>query len=132
METKHTPGPWEHWIGGATWGITGPSGAASSCAEKAVRDSLILNDCTVIYIASKNNVAPALAFGDTKEEAEANAKLIAAAPDLLEALQILASIPIEDFGKESKPDYPLMAWNGTYLKVSDVLKARAAIKKATE
>ena len=52
--------------------------------------------------------------------------------DLLEALQVLADIPIKSFGKETKPDYPLMGWNDKYLYVRDVLAARAAIKKATE
>lgn len=49
---------------------------------------------------------------------------------LLEALKVLASIPVEDFGKEDKPNHPLMAWNGFYLHVSDVIKARAAIAQS--
>lgn len=56
--------------------------------------------------------------GKHKEEHEANAKLIAAAPDLLEALQDLVS----DY--EFAGDYRNMG--------ALVSKAKAAIKKATE
>jgi len=60
----------------------------------------------------------------------ADARLIAAAPDLLAALRVVAGIPIENFGKGDRPADILMAWDGHELKVSDVLAARAAIAKA--
>ena len=50
---------------------------------------------------------------------------------LLEVAKILAGIPVEDFGKENKPKYPLQAWNGYEIRVEHVLAARAAIAKAT-
>ncbi len=61
----------------------------------------------------------------------ANARLIAAAPELLEALRPFANIPVEAFDKQDKPDYPLMAWNAHKVMVADVLAARTAIAKAT-
>ncbi len=59
MEAKHTPGPWEPEAGVAR-------GA---------------------WIQGSNGNWAALACGETDEEARANARLIAAAPDLYEALQ---------------------------------------------
>lgn len=55
---KHTKGPWDFFSGMGGW-----------------------------YINSKEGKTVADAYGENKEEAKANAKLIAAAPDLLEALQ---------------------------------------------
>lgn len=49
-----------------------------------------------------------------------------------EALRPLANIPIEDFGKERSPDYPLMAWSEHTLYVRDVLAARAALSPAAQ
>ena len=62
METKHTPGPWnqlEHW------------------ASITTNDGYAICDMALTYSSLSN------------EELEANARLIAAAPDLLEALQFL-------------------------------------------
>ncbi len=55
-----------------------------------------------------------------------------AAPDLYEALEILAKIPIEDFGIDSKvPDErPLTGWNNVTLTIGHIRKARAALAKA--
>ena len=50
---------------------------------------------------------------------------------LREALVVLADIPVEQFGKENSPLYPLMGWNEHILLVDHVLKARSALK-ATE
>jgi hypothetical protein len=40
-------------------------------------------------------------------------------------LRVIADIPIQDFGKEGKPDQPLMGWNSHMLHVRDVIAARA-------
>jgi hypothetical protein len=63
MTSKHTPGPWEQCdeFGPITHG---------TCA-KAVNDNFLVASCTGYY---------------GREQAQANARLIAAAPDLLEAL----------------------------------------------
>lgn len=43
------------------------------------------------------------------------------------ALEPLASLPVEDFGKQDKPDLPLVGWNDHVIFVRDVLEARAAL-----
>jgi hypothetical protein len=91
MNTQHTPGPWKTW----------PS---------------IHNGQTYIVkgdYTSKDNGC--IAHADT----EANARLIAAAPDLLEALEFIA--------KQS------MSMYGSYAYMIEKLQdtARAAIAKAT-
>ncbi len=58
--------------------------------------------------------------GKFQEEQQANARLIAAAPDLLEAIEPLLSIYLEIYGKE--PDGELFV---------EVQNARKAIAKAT-
>jgi hypothetical protein len=67
-------------------------------------------------ISSKTQKAPAIAFGDTNDEALSNALLIAAAPDLLQVLQEFARV----YGVND-----VQMWMG----VRD--RALAAIAKAT-
>lgn len=55
-------------------------------------------------------------------------RLEAQKKQLREALRVVALVPIEEFGKETKPDYQLMGWNDHRLHVRDVLAARAALK----
>ena len=112
---SHTPGKWEPWIDGKGFGITGPAAAAAGCAERAVINSQYVSDVPLFIISSSNQTAPAIAFGNTKEEAEANARLIAAAPELLDAL--MSAMQTAEF--EHHPERP---WHH---------KARAAIAKAT-
>jgi hypothetical protein len=45
----------------------------------------------ISVIAGPNYKSPALAFGDTQEEANANAVLIAAGPEMIELLEKLTS-----------------------------------------
>jgi hypothetical protein len=59
---------------------------------------------------------------------KANAKLIAAAPDLLEALQWLMDYPEKDLQQWASDSQPVVM---TFTAVH-IAKARAAIKKATE
>lgn len=91
--TKHTPGPW----------INTKEQGKLFGSFNAVNDEA-------------NKVTIAIVYGSNIEEAEANAKLIAASPDLLEALDELLNC-----------DYT----SGTHLYTAQ-LKAKAAIKKAIE
>lgn len=63
----------------------------------------------------------------------ANARLIAAAPELLEALGTLAAFPLESFNYANDPDSKeIFGANGEWtLTVGVIRKARAAIAKAT-
>lgn len=92
---KHTPGPWRFNAHGA---IFGPGGEPiQTCGEYAIR------------------------FGEGTEEAFANARLIAAAPDLLKACK-MAFKDLEPFEWTDLPD--------GYAVLATVRKLRAAIKKA--
>ncbi|MEE9594268.1 MAG: hypothetical protein V3V92_02605 [Candidatus Hydrothermarchaeales archaeon] len=81
MKPKHTPGPWH--ISGLAWEYG--------------------NDLT-IYAETETyknpwNIGRAYGPGNLvrqSEETRANARLIAAAPDLLEAIQLLLTSPAED------------------------------------
>lgn len=66
---NHTPGPWK-----AVEANTDYSGTFNR-----------------ILSISDAEIAPARAYGDTEEQRHANARLIAAAPDLLAALESAAS-----------------------------------------
>ena len=90
---KHTPGPWGHWIDAGKYVVTGPSAAHAMVAEKAIRNSDHLGAGwrDSFHVLSHIGRVPALALGDSEEEAKANARLIAAAPDLLQALQLVAA-----------------------------------------
>jgi hypothetical protein len=90
---KHSQGPWEAWIGGKSrLSVTGPAAAAVMCCRFALRDDPVSKGEPWVEVAATDQTAPALVFGDTQEQCEANARLIAAAPDLLEALQRLAKL----------------------------------------
>lgn len=86
--SKHTPGPWGTWIDDIKYGVTGPSAAHAMIAENAIKKS-DLNGAwkDSFHVVSSVGRVSCLALGDTEVEARANARLIAAAPDLLEALQ---------------------------------------------
>lgn len=82
METKHTPGPWlvKHSESKDAFNVVGTQ---LGCNYKIARCAyLTINDCPLV---SKQN----------KKEANANAKLIAAAPDLLKFVMSMA----ERYGK---------------------------------
>lgn len=110
MSTKHTPGPWslqgDITLVGDPYSKTGQH--ALYCAEIRHPDS---GGC-VCTIQSADHVDT----GITRETAEANARLIAAAPDLLDALQAMLTHMGMDEDDWNKPTFN---------------KARAAISKAT-
>lgn len=66
--SKHTPGPW----------VAEPGGGKGS------------------WVKGSTGEWAALACGDTSESAEANARLIAAAPDMLKALRPFAEVDYEE------------------------------------
>lgn len=106
MEAKHTPGPWRVEADkvevGAEVGFR-PFGACGCC------DSPWMN-------------------ADDPAVAKADARLIAAAPDLLEALQaVLRSFPTDG-------DMRAAGWEQTEIDLAcrDYEAARAAIAKATQ
>ncbi len=82
MTTNHTPGPWKKARNSSFWEVVTP-----------FQDQLIDE-------ADEFSPSVAYAWGSTEEEAEANASLIAAAPDLLEALQLAEHVI-------SKAGYPV-------------------------
>ena len=101
--SKHTPGPWTYDQGQyADWG----------CVKDA--SGFLVAKSVVPYGTDQNACRR-----ERIDPCEANARLIAAAPDLLEALETLESMPdersIHDISNEE-----LAAWE----------KARAAIAKA--
>lgn len=63
--------------------------------------------------------------GDYEKEYYANAKLIAAAPDLLEALIPFASFPDEDFIEKESEEFFTMA-----VQIKHIIAAKKAIQKA--
>ena len=89
MTVKHTPGPWKI-------GTPPPNGEQTIGTQSGLM------------------VAVAVTAVNFKQQTIANARLIAAAPDLLDALQSI----IEDIDSDFGTDY-------------DYNKARAAIAKAT-
>lgn len=109
----HTAGPWQVYMGD----YDGQRAAVIAHTE----DMLVVARCPPFEAAN--------------ETVEANARLIAAAPDLLEALKPFADIDGE--GSEDFPDdtpVTVMFGRTTHhaLKLADLRKARAIIARATE
>lgn len=108
--TKHTPGPWkaktlEEWVEG--------------------KGGLVVIDAPGKWLSLAN----AHIHRDSREEGEANARLIAAAPDLLEALEAMDAL-VESL-------WDSVPWGDTFNLDIRALnevpgKARAAIAKARE
>ncbi|HGM7426221.1 hypothetical protein P3805_24035 [Pseudomonas aeruginosa] len=95
---KHTPGP---------WGIERLHGEINviSCNE---RDGAA-KDMGIVYVLARD--VGGMIHGeqfDDRSEVEANARLMAAAPDLMDALVALvdASKPHQSFGKQQEPQSP--------------------------
>ena len=101
MTSKHTPGPWSYIGDDETGGIKFAEVAAGEIGTRAHR-----------------SVAWCIGVDERRLDAatKANARLIAAAPDLLEALQEIVSQDIAELALD--PDWPRRI-------------ARAAIAKAT-
>lgn len=107
--SKHTPGPWIVWNDGH---------GNLSVRSANERDT---SDATYLEIATEvGGLRKGQNFKDRSEE-QANARLIAASPDLLEALQMVEDAyrdHLSETGEHSIPYSPLA-------------KIRSAIAKAT-
>lgn len=112
MSTQHTPGPWHAQNGGDVFTALG---ATTGDGWKAAdNDGWHIADCrpgtlTIDDIGDKCELSSG--------EVLANARLIAAAPDMYEALKPFAAIPLESIGTSETFGM-------------DVLRARAALAKA--
>jgi hypothetical protein len=73
MKAKHTPGPWHH------------------VGDGLVYTELTSNDDEAIFICDTGNSRAA----SSNEEERANAQLISAAPELLEALRALMALDVK-------------------------------------
>lgn len=110
MSTQHTPGP---WIGaGPSFGDPYPRYTTSIVTEREDDDEGIVEICE-------------LPFHHRDDENEANARIIAAAPDLLEAIKgLLESVTDAINAGDWKVD-------GACDPDIDIQRANAAIAKAT-
>ena len=100
MPTTHTPGPWHMGAG---------NGEGSVFADNG-RMRLEAGGTTLYPIASVNH-------GWNAAEDEANARAIAATPELMEACELIAALPLDNFSG---------------CAVGEAIRAaRAAIAKAT-
>ena len=107
METKHTPGPWH--IARETFG----------------EDKRIVGDCNVVRMSGPCD-AVVVSLGADMAEQNANARLIASAPDVLAALEAIRARTHGEY------DHPALV---AYGPLSDVVTdcaiiAHAAIQKA--
>ena len=114
--TQHTKGPWTAHVGQFDY--------ADNVGSRPVtfgEDDNVGRVCVVSAIAERKRSTP---YNAPDLERDANARLIAAAPDLLEALKaLLEHIEIEFEGAEDAAD--------AYGITADMDRARAAIAKAT-
>ena len=112
MKTKHTPGPW----------IAHPKEvySAYSTPEYHLAINKVNGHDIVPHVAgwrklTKYSQTDSGSYGFSHEEAEANARLIAASPELLEACQAVMS-----------------ANRGEHLPAEVIIKLAEAISKATQ
>ncbi len=112
MESKHTPGPWR------------------------VSSIGLMNDGSTPIASEYGQIARVTCFAEYRrgrghdaecDVRDANARLIAAAPELLPVVELIASIPIEPIAD----DVPVFGLNGVYITHGTIRLARAAIAKAT-
>ena len=103
MQNKHTPGPW-----------ASNRSVFSSSATTEIHIGNPSHTCAVVYIDN---------LGKHKEEQEANARLIAAAPDMLAALSAYVAA-INGLSRQQVEECP-------FAVIDCVHAARAAIAKAT-
>lgn len=122
MNNSWTPGPWEYGIATNYNGFyIAPKGTLLTLAalERPVGGCTLTIECF-----------------NFPGETEANARLIAASPDLYEALKNLTAQCVEDFGDGrggDLPDWPdeeTVCDSKTALTFGDIRRAQAALAKA--
>jgi|TARA_B110000908_G_C10264479_1_gene462344 hypothetical protein len=86
----------------------------------------IKTDFDVISINVDGHKGHIMLFGDNNEEHKANAKLIAAAPELLEALKVFVNFPKEDLEGWIDEGTPVTMT----VQSEDLYRALKAINKA--
>lgn len=122
MSTQHTPGPWKAVRNASFWEVVTPPPGQT--------------------LDQANEYSPSLAYvwGEGEEQAEANARLIAAVPDLLEALKAMeARFGCRSSRQEDQPKTygchhmadTCTQCEGLVTGWKAVQAARAAIAKAT-
>lgn len=112
--TKHTLGPW------VAVDVNSEAPYIVADQGKKWNNPVICNLYDDVTPSDSVTIGPWLQAHDN---AKANARLIAAAPDLLEALKIITDDVCDRFDMESESTNPGMKWA--------VKEARAAIAKAT-
>lgn len=105
-DTQHTPGPWRYKRGEGRY-------SGSHYIEASVYS-------TPSVISGRDQIGQCNGYDD---EVSANARLIAAAPDLLEALRVFANIGISE-NEDYRPEIRLPR--------EAIVAARAAVDKATK
>ncbi|MBY6111179.1 hypothetical protein KUV74_12325 [Halomonas sp. DP1Y21-3] len=122
-ETKFTPGPWEVINGGD---IFGPLGGDSGDGLRAeTNDGWQVAEVRQ-YPAFTDEGLVDMGKGVTK----ANAHLIAAAPELYEALEVFGRLADQLDGDDEVERTPDDEWAKFRLLAADYMKARAALAKA--
>lgn len=118
MELKHTASPWA--VRG--WRITGSTAAADYVATEAVKEAMPeVFVRTVGQLHGIGKAAVCTVYGMSAEEAEANALLLAAAPELLAAAEAAKAILGRQKWLDTSTDPEALA----------LRQLRAAIVKAT-
>lgn len=93
MNSARTDGNWALWGDDALPnGVTGPTAAASMVATAAIKER---NYAGFEEVCTSTKKVVAVALGANEQEARANARLIAAAPTMFEALQKISRL---DYG----------------------------------
>ena len=115
MTTQHTPGPW--LVVNTTDVFTGLGASTRDGVHADANDGWRIADCDVA-VAFVDGVEIEMGYAEKK----ANARLIAASPDLLDALPLLL-LEVDESAIAGAKDY---GWPVA------VQKSRAAIAKATQ
>jgi hypothetical protein len=124
MSEKHTPGPWHVW-GEADLREHNIEDLVIVASQVAVEEQTDENSLYVCNVGSP--VAPI--SGHTGGVGLANARLIAAAPELLEACEGWMNF-LEELARDEDPDDPLPKARNAFHR-ERIEKTRAAIAKAT-
>lgn len=119
MQTKHTPGPWQAVNGTDVFTRLGARNAAG--VKAAANDGWYIADCDRGPSSTEEGGEADIPY----VEKLANARLIAAAPELLEAMQQAFDFP-PDFFDRSDDELEQITVSGRHLRM-----VRAAIAKAT-